>query len=387
MGGDVILPFRKFFFWSHLIIGVIAGIFIFVKAVTGTLLMYEPQLVEWAEKDVRLVTPPSDGSLKLPLSLLVEKAQETQSAKKIGFISIQSAAEGTTVINFGREGGTFYFNPYTGERLGKGSKVHDAMHLIEDVHRWFWFRPIGQPISSAITLGFFLLTLSGLYIWWPKTLSRSKFKSIMQFKKGLTGKARDFNWHNVIGFWTSLILMVISLTGVIIGYKWANDLLFRLAGSEPPPAQQRQMGAGGGQRGDQKEEMPTLDLDALWAKASTQVPVWVSINLRLPNKPGAPVNVNITESKPSVGILVRSQLTLDSKTAEVTKWEPFSEASRGRRWRVWVRYLHTGEAGGWLGQLIAGLAAAGAAVLVWTGIALSWRRFRSWRAERKAQSV
>jgi uncharacterized iron-regulated membrane protein len=40
---------------------------------------------------------------------------------------------------------------------------------------------------------------------------------------------------------------------------------------------------------------------------------------------------------------------------------------------------HTGEAGGLAGQTIAFLASAGGSVLVWTGIALAWRRFRSWR--------
>jgi uncharacterized iron-regulated membrane protein len=33
-----------------------------------------------------------------------------------------------------------------------------------------------------------------------------------------------------------------------------------------------------------------------------------------------------------------------------------------------------------LGQTIAGLASLGGVVLVWTGLALTWRRFRAWRA-------
>ncbi|NTV75308.1 MAG: hypothetical protein HGA66_14025, partial [Holophaga sp.] len=43
--------------------------------------------------------------------------------------------------------------------------------------------------------------------------------------------------------------------------------------------------------------------------------------------------------------------------------------------RAWMRFLHTGQAlGGW-GQLVAGLACLGALLLVYTGVALSWRRF------------
>jgi uncharacterized iron-regulated membrane protein len=37
--------------------------------------------------------------------------------------------------------------------------------------------------------------------------------------------------------------------------------------------------------------------------------------------------------------------------------------------------LHTGEAGGFMGQFIAMVVSAGACLLVWTGFAMAWRRF------------
>jgi uncharacterized iron-regulated membrane protein len=81
----------------------------------------------------------------------------------------------------------------------------------------------------------------------------------------------------------------------------------------------------------------------------------------------------------------RAQLTLDRATAEVVKWEPFSSYTAGRQWRSILRFAHTGEVLGIGGQTIAALVSLGASVLVWTGLALSWRRFRSWRARRGAE--
>jgi flavodoxin len=75
----------------------------------------------------------------------------------------------------------------------------------------------------------------------------------------------------------------------------------------------------------------------------------------------------------------RSQLTLNRANAEVVKWEPYAENSTGRKLRTWFRGLHTGEAFGLLGQTIAGLASLGGCFLVWTGLAMAWRRFRYWR--------
>ena len=71
----------------------------------------------------------------------------------------------------------------------------------------------------------------------------------------------------------------------------------------------------------------------------------------------------------------RSQLTLDRRTGDVVRWEPFSSYNTGRRVRAWLRFLHTGEAGGVAGETVAGsTATAGAVVLVWTGIWLACRR-------------
>jgi uncharacterized membrane protein len=44
-----------------------------------------------------------------------------------------------------------------------------------------------------------------------------------------------------------------------------------------------------------------------------------------------------------------------------------------------VRFGHTGELAGLTGQLVAGLASVGGAVLVWTGLALAFRHLLAWR--------
>lgn len=60
-------------------------------------------------------------------------------------------------------------------------------------------------------------------------------KPSLVFNPQLRGKARDWNWHNVIGFWSSGVLVVLTLTAMVMSYQWANDLLYTLTGSEPPP--------------------------------------------------------------------------------------------------------------------------------------------------------
>ncbi len=73
---------------------------------------------------------------------------------------------------------------------------------------------------------------------------------------------------------------------------------------------------------------------------------------------------------------LKSQLNVNLASGEVVTWETFSTHNLGKQLRFWARWVHTGEAGGFIGQTIAGLAALSAAVLVWTGISMSWQRFR-----------
>jgi uncharacterized iron-regulated membrane protein len=77
---------------------------------------------------------------------------------------------------------------------------------------------------------------------------------------------------------------------------------------------------------------------------------------------------------------LRSQLTLDAATGAVIRWEPFSSYNRGRQFRAWARFTHTGEAFGLLSQSIAVTASAGASLLVFTGLSLALRRFAGWKA-------
>jgi hypothetical protein len=50
-----------------------------------------------------------------------------------------------------------------------------------------------------------------------------------------------------------------------------------------------------------------------------------------------------------------------------------------------MRFVHTGEYYGMIGQTVAGIVSLGGAVLVWTGIALALRRFNAWKRRRSGK--
>ena len=152
----------------------------------------------------------------------------------------------------------------------------------------------------------------------------------------------------------------------------------RRAGPKAPAGPVAQEARARDQRGEARAAASAASFDVLLTRAQEQVPGWVMIMLRLQPRGDGPVTASI-QGPDAFHPFQRSQLTLNRATGDVVKWEPYANNSTGRKLRTWVRALHTGEAFGFIGQTVAGFASLGGCFLVWTGLAMAWRRFRSWR--------
>jgi uncharacterized iron-regulated membrane protein len=114
-----------------------------------------------------------------------------------------------------------------------------------------------------------------------------------------------------------------------------------------------------------------------------QEPQWTILTARIPTA-DAPTTTVMVDRGDGGQPQLRATLTLDAVTGEVRGWDTFSDQTPGRRARSFLRFAHTGEYYGLTGQTIAGLVSAASVVLVYTGVALSWRRLREWQARRRA---
>jgi uncharacterized iron-regulated membrane protein len=372
---------RKIIFWCHLLTGVTAGLIILSMSVTGVLLAYERQITAWADMRDYRTAPPSAGATHLPIETLLAGVREAR--PDITPTAITLRADPTAPAAIGLTGGrSIFVNPYTGEVLGEGSKkVRDFFRAITDWHRWLGAQGASRATTRAITgacnLGFLFLVMSGFYMWWPRTWRWPQVRNVIWFKRGLAGRARDFNWHNVIGFWVVIPLFIVVLSAVVISYTWAGNLVYRLVG-ETPPAPRAAPAQPAGNTTGAPPDIPLDGLNRLWSLAEQQTTGWQSISLRLPSP--ADESVTFTIDRGDGGQpQKRSQLALDRKTSEVVRWEPFSSYTPGRKLRSILRFAHTGEVAGIIGQTVAGLASAGGALLVVTGLALALRRLRAWR--------
>ena len=407
--------FRKILFWCHLATGVVAGIIVLTMSVTGVLLTYEKQMLAWADTRNYQISPPATTATRLPIETLLAKVREVQTGATVSTVTVQADATEPAAITLAANpsagpGGTrtLFVNPYTGAVLGEGAQgIRNFFRGVTDWHRWLGAkgenRAMARAITGACNLGFLFIVMSGFYLWWPRTWTWAQFKNILWFRRGLPGKARDFNWHNVIGFWSVAPLFIVVLSAIPISYQWAGNLVYRVVGEAPPApagrpapppansAAQTTNGAGGTtperrNESPRPQANPLEGLNPLWARAEQQIPGWQTITLRLPNNAEAPVAFTIDQGYAGQPHK-RGQLTLNRQNGEIVKWEPFASFTKGRQLRSILRFAHTGEIGGLIGQTIAGLVTLGSVFLVWTGLALTWRRFQAWRARRAKVAI
>jgi uncharacterized iron-regulated membrane protein len=376
---------RKIIFWCHLPVGVIGGLVILNMCVTGVLLAYEKQITSWADTRGYRSAPPANQPQHLPVETLITKAHETRGANPTS-VTLKADPSAPAEIGFGRET-TLFVNPYTGAILGEGSpRVRSFFRGVTEWHRWLGAkgdnRNVARAITGACNLGFLFLVISGFFLWWPRNWNLKSLRNVMWFRRGLPSKARDFNWHNTIGFWSAVPLFIVVLSAVVISYSWAGNLVYRVVGETPPAPRSNQQPP----TSQANSGKPVLEnLDAAWLRAEQQVSDWRSITLQLPASASAPLTFNIDRGSGGQP-QKRAQLVLDQATGNVVRWEPFSTYSRGRQLRSILRFAHTGEVAGIIGQTVAGLVSLGGAVIVLTGLALAMRRFRTWFAKRARSS-
>lgn len=335
-------------------------------SVTGVLLTYERQMIASAERGPFAIESANRGVNALPIEDLLAKAEVKQAAT----VSVRSDVSEPVELNFGPKG-IQYLNPYTGRILGSpGKGSREFFQKVRAWHRWISFegewRAWGKAITGACTLAFLGLVLSGLYLWVPQVWSWRHVRPISWFRGGLSGKARDFNWHNAIGIWSAVPLFFVIVTALPISYQWANQLIYTVTGTTIPKVENAP---------PMKGDPNPSGLNRMMAEAMRQ-PDWQTISFRYGAGDG-PVVFNVDRG---IGVPVqRVTLSLDRATGVVVKRESFEDFNTGRQVRMYSRFLHTGEVLGLPGQTVAGIASAGGVVLVWTGLALAWRRFNLWR--------
>jgi uncharacterized iron-regulated membrane protein len=344
-----------------------------MMSVTGVLLTYQKQMTEWSDR-ANWVAPEADT--RAPLTDLLTAAQSYDPDAAVSSLVLYADPEGPVGASLGG-GRILYLDPSTARIRGESNpRMRAFFGGVMRVHRWFNLTGDGRAIGKAVTgwsnLVFLFLVISGLYLWFPRRWASRHFKAVLLLNPTARGKARDFNWHHVFGFWTSIPLALIVASATVISFPWASNLAYRVMGDAPPvrvaaPVAEPEEAA------IQPSPFDPSVLDVIHAGLPSRVADWRMITLSVPSDVVTPVEARIDQGwggEPQK----RYTVHYEAASGRETSFSGFEDATPGRRFRTFLRFAHTGEYFGVVGQTVAGIVTLLSVFLVWTGFALAWRR-------------
>ena len=108
-------------------------------------------------------------------------------------------------------------NPYTGEVLGVRDREKSVARWLHLLHTRFVAGDIGEKMVGGFSVAMLGLSLTGLVLWWPR--------KIFSIGAASSWKRKNFDLHNVLGFYSSLVMLFITLSGVLIAFEGYTDPL------------------------------------------------------------------------------------------------------------------------------------------------------------------
>ncbi len=375
--------FKKFIRKIHLWLGLSSGLIVCFLGITGCILAFELEIRSMTEQ-YRNVS--IEKKSYLPPSVLSEKARPHMLSQSVLGIEYPGAGKAAVAAYYDLQENyeLVFLNPYTGEVLKHKDMTKDFFRIILDGHFYLWLpHHIGQPIVASATLIFVILMITGLILWWPR--KKGVVKQRFTIKWNARWRRKNYDLHNVLGFYMSWIAIFLALTGLVFGFQWfARSVYFVTSGGEPMVEHAHPLSD------TTKPVMIANMADHLWNDYRTQVKSNESMGVYFAHLPTDPLEVVINHRP---GTYYNSdffhfdQYTGNLLEAPGSYNGRFADASLADK-IVRMNYdMHVGAILGLPGKLLAFFASLIAASLPITGFLIWWGRKKKARRISQANVV
>jgi uncharacterized iron-regulated membrane protein len=272
---------------AHLWLGLTSGLVIFILAVTGCIYAFQAEISD-ALQAHRFVQ--AENRPVLPPSRLKQIGEENLPGKHMHAILYPKPGRAAQIIYYNLEPEYFYIiylNPYTGEVLKVSDENATFFRFILDGHFYLWLpHEIGQPVVATATLIFVVMLISGIVLWWPKNKSASKQR--FSIKWNARWRRKNYDLHNVLGFYSSAIALILALTGLVWGFQWfANGVHIVAGGGKSMVFMEPQSDTSQVYRNGR----PAIDI--LYDRMRADNPTAQIVEVHIPQTPGAAIEIAI----------------------------------------------------------------------------------------------
>lgn len=363
---------RKLLFKVHLYLGLAAGLVLVISGLSGSLLVFAPEIDHWLSRDELVVRPAGEPASPQAVLALAERYCPDA---EVRYIFPPRTPEMAYELQTVEDDKRVYIDPYRLAVTGVRRPEHTFVGVVRELHTHLLAGAAGEAVLGVSGGVLVLLGLSGFVLWWP---GRRALGQALTVRWHGNAKRRTFDMHRAGGFWTLPFLLLSAITGLALIYPQpfvaAAGALWGMGGADAPspvilapPKADR------------------LPLDVLLEEADRTLPNARTTRITLPASPQAPLVIR-KKGPEELHPNGMSFLYLDPYNAEVKLVKDVRNATAGTR-LLNLRYpLHIGHFGGTPVRIVYLLIGLSPALLFITGL-LMWRNRRIARRRTRTRSA
>lgn len=279
---------RKIIRKAHLLLGLVSGLLVVVISITGCLYSFKEEIQNLTQS-YRFVEPKQE--VFLPPSELASIGKEQLPGKHLHAVQYHGNNQAAEAIFYSSDPSYYYIvylDPYTGGVLRVKDMDADFFRIVLMGHFYLWLPPeIGQPLVASATLVFIVMLITGIILWWPKNKAAIKQRFSIRWNVGW--KRKNYDLHNVLGFYSSFIVVVLALTGLVWGFEWFKNSVYFFTGGEKVLEYAGPVSSLSKKNDDTKSIQP---LDAVWEFMKREYPQAYSIEVHPPETDTSSIAAN-----------------------------------------------------------------------------------------------
>jgi len=375
-------PLRKLTGKIHLWLGMTSGIVIIVLGLTGCLYTFIDEIRPLVYHQRLFITTTPAGKM-LPLRVLKNSAEKALN-KKVPLLDIEIFTDrhrtmvfryrernddANIYTNYFINYDKVYMNPYTGEVVKVENAKWEFFNLVVMMHCTLLLGYLGKQIITWSTVIFIVMLISGLILWWPRNDAAARKRFSFKWKHGASWKRKNYDLHQILGFYIFLIAFFIALTGLsMILPKLDDAIQYVINGGQinAGPAM-----AGMSHFSVKNNVLAQSDvLDQLLKQSATLDPEISEYRIYAPKSSSAPIIIkNFKEESTHYAFV---QNSYDQSTASPIGKIAFSALSNGGKIHEMTYDIHVGAIAGLPGKILVFLASLITASLPASGF-LIWK--------------
>lgn len=374
--------------WSaklHLWFGLSVGIIVFIVSLTGTLYVFKDEVQSILRKDAIYVQHGTSSQKPLPISILREKVSlelnekypissvevSLDKRKSYRFLYYEKNKKGWNYFQEVLINKQIYVNQYSGEILAVYNEKYDFFNILKYIHWGLLLNSDwGKYVVGIPSVLFIFILITGIILWWPKNKNARKGRFWFSWENVKTWKRKNYDLHNVLGFYASFIALLMSITGIYFAYPYVkNAFNYTLSGSIDLP-KEKQIKSPDSLTAKRADlfDIAALQTEKLYAGASSY-----RISLNGKNKKGKELkNLPITIYAQEGRFSERSTLTFDKYSGKLLANKPHQQLSNAEKYANANYDIHTGSYFGLFGKIIWFIAGLICTSLPVTGFLIWW---------------